>query len=720
MRLGTLGSIALGISLAISSPGVAGEKIRVLRDDWGVPHIFAETPAGAAYALGYCQAQDRLEQLLRQYRLASGTMAELYGPQLVQHDYRQHLWRHAEISRERYGELSAECRTRIEAFCAGVRRYLQEHPDQVPPGGQPPEPWQVVALSRLIIWGWPEGTAADELERIGIKPDPVEPRGSNQWVVAASRSEAGVPLALIDPHLSFYGPFRFYEARMYAGDDYAISGVAIVGLPEISLGHNQYLSVAMTTGGPDTSDVYEEEVHPDDPRQYRYEGQWRPMTVREVVIGVREGDETKTVRFEVESTHHGPVVARRPGKAYVMKLSYADEIALAEQSHRMMTARNLDEFKAALGQLQLMEQNVMCATVEGDTFYVRNGRVPVRSAGHDYTRPVPGNVAATEWQGIYPLDDLLQLVNPPQGYMQNCNTAPQFMQLECPLLPERFADRPWLYHADEPLHPRAAGVLKSLSQDDQVSLEEAFEIAMDTVAWGAERWQARLAAAWQAASADQQANPDTAALAKRIGDWNRRCDGDSEGALAYRFWKQELGPDVFRADKAGLPPSDQIADATLVEALARAAAKLRADYGRVNIAFGEVYRIGRMPVGPLGDPSGPPAESWPAAGGSLDGMATPRATGFRATPDGKHFVAHSGQTSPQIVVLSKPPRSYTLLPLGQSDDPDSPHFDDQAEKLYPARRMKPTYFLDPAGLAPHVESTTELEWAGPTASAAGD
>ncbi len=698
-------------ALCLSAVAVAApdQRVTIRRDNWGIPHIAAETVSGACYGLGYAQAEDRLEQMLRQYRLAAGTMSEVFGPALLDHDYRQRVWQHAAISQQRYGDISPGSRQRIEAFVAGARAYMQEHPERVPAWGTPPEPWEVVALSRLIIWGWPEGTAAEDLERAGITPDPIEPRGSNQWIVSRARSALGVPIALIDPHLSFYGPFRFYEARMYAGD-YAVSGVCLPGLPEISLGHNRWLSFAMTTGGPDTSDVYEESVDPQHPRRYRYDGAWREMSVRLETIRVREASGVVEHKFEIEYTHHGPVVARRPGKAYVMKLSYFNEVQLVDQNHAMITSHNVDEFRAAISGLQLMEQNVMCATVTGDIYYVRNGRVPIRPAGYDFTRPVPGDTAATEWQGLHPVGDLLQLLNPPQGYMQNCNTAPENMMFDCPLVPEKYREHFYLYNLDGPAHPRAAMVRDLLAADDCVTLEEAMEIAVSPRAWGAERWQQRLAQAWQLAPADRQAKPEVARVVELIHNWNRRCDADSSGALAYRYWKQELGPEVIQADRAGLPPAASVTDAQLVDAAVAAAEKLQADLGRVEVPFGEVFRIGRMPANPVGEPDGAPARSWPSSGGSLDGMATPRAANFTRIGTSQQYMARSGQTSPQIVVLSDPPRSYTALPLGQSDDPASPHFDDQAEKLYSQGRLKSTYFLDPLALEANLESTTELTY----------
>src|SRR4029077_10952621 len=146
-----------------------------------------------------------------------------------------------------YPKLSAKVRGIIEAYQAGLRQYMDEHPDQVPEWAPKLEPWQIVALGRYIIWGWPEGDAGGDLQRAGIRPDPVSPRASNEWTVAARRPADGFPPALIDPHLGWYGQFRFYEARLYGGE-LATSGMAIVGQPLTALGHNRFCSVAMTTG----------------------------------------------------------------------------------------------------------------------------------------------------------------------------------------------------------------------------------------------------------------------------------------------------------------------------------------------------------------------------------------------------------------------------------------------------------------------------------------
>src|SRR5262249_52737627 len=150
-------------------------------------------------------------------------------------------------------------------------------------------------------------------------------------------------------------------------------------------------------------------------------------------IGVKDGDKLVWKDVEFEYTQHGPVVARQNGKAYTMAIPYMNEVGLTDQIYEMMSAHNLDEMKKALGHLQLMAQNIMVGTVQGDISYVRNGGVPVRARGVNPGRPVPGNTSANEWQGLHPFSDLAQITNPPSGYMHNCNVTPFGMMKDSPL-----------------------------------------------------------------------------------------------------------------------------------------------------------------------------------------------------------------------------------------------------------------------------------------------
>jgi acyl-homoserine-lactone acylase len=616
LSLRLLFATLIGFSMSTSAllaDDAGTEEVTIYRDDFGIPNIFAGSEEGAAYGMGYAQAEDRLEELLKQYRRAAGTMAEAFGPDFVHDDYRQRVWQHQAISQANYAKLSAKTRSIIEAYQAGISQYMKEHPQEVPSWAPKLEPWQVVALSRYIIWVWPEGDAGADLLRGGIKPDPVAPRSSNEWVVAPNRTADGAALALIDPHLGWYGAFRFCEARLYGGD-LALSGMSIPGLPFSALGHSRYASVAMTTGGPDAADVYEEELNPANHRQYKYDGQWRDMTVRQETIRVKAGDNMVEKNFEIEYSHHGPVVAHRADKGYAMKLPYFDECRLMEQSYKMATARNLAEMKEAMGMLQLMEQNIMVATVDGDIFYVRNGRVPIRPPGYDWKKPVPGNTSASEWRGIHPFEDLIQLSNPWQGYMQNCNVSPEFITRFCPLVPKHYAERPYLYNADNPLHQRAAEVLSLLHGNARMTVADAQELAMAPEVYNADLWQSRLVAAWQTADAKLKGDPQLAKFYELVTHWNGRADADSTGVLAYRYWKDALGDKARSVDRAGLPPPGSITSAELLKAFEEGAQKLQEQWGRLEVRYGEIYRVGREGG----------SRTWPVGGGSVGGIATPR------------------------------------------------------------------------------------------------
>jgi acyl-homoserine-lactone acylase len=666
-------------------PLAQAAHVTILRDEYGVPHIFAQDAAGAAFGSGYAQAEDRLEEMLKNYRRAEGTMSEAFGAEFFRDDMRQRIWRHRLVAERHYQELSPRSREIIEAFQAGVRQFMKEHPDQVPAWAPKLEPWQLVALGRYIIWGWPEGEAGGKLLRAGIQPDPIAYHGSNEMLLAPARTAMHAPIAVVDPHLSWYGAFRFYEMRIYGGD-LAFSGASILGLPFPVLGHSQYASIAMTTGGPDTSDVYEEEVQDG---KYKFRGEWRPLEIRHEKIGVKVGDKIDWKDVSIESTLHGPIVAHKDGKSYSIAIPYADEVRLMDESWGMVTAHNLAGMKKALAMLQFMAQNIMVGTVDGDIYYVRNGRVPVRPPGCDPSKPMPGASGACEWQGLHPFEDLVQITNPPQGYMQNCNASPFAMiknqSPDSPLLPEAYAAHPYLYNEKRtPPHQRAAMVLDLLDAAHDVTAEQALRIAFSPQVWHAELWQERI----------RKTAPESG-LAKVLAGWDRRSDADSRAALAFYLFKMSLDT----APRHAVEPPPDLTDDQLRAALTKAEARLQSDFPP-EAAFGTLFRVGRQGA----------AHTWPVSGGSLTeaGMATPRAINFEKS--GQQMLGHGGQTSTQIVILTKPPQSYMVIPLGESDHPDSPHFDDQAEKLFSKSLVKSTYFLNRAELEKHVTHREELEF----------
>jgi penicillin amidase len=687
-----LGSIAAAPPFAVG----ADQSTTIYRDEFGIPHIFAPTLNDAAFAVGYAQAEDRLEELLKNYRRATGTMAEVFGSSSFQDDLRQRVMRHAEISKARYNQISPKMRGVLESFQRGIKQFMKDHPEQVPPWAQQIQPWDAVALGRFIIWNWPIGEAAGDLRRAGVEFGPLAYLGSNEMLIAPKRTAMNAAIAVIDPHVQWYDQMRFYEVRIYT-PEFNVAGVSILGAPFPTLGHSRYCSVAMTTGGPDTSDIFEEEINPANSNQYRYDGQWRDLNIQNVTIGVKNGDQVESRKVAIAFSHHGPIVARKSGKAYAMAIPYTEEVGLLDQAFAMMTSRNLAEMKQALSHLQLMAQNIMVGTVQGDIYYVRNGRVPIRPKGIDPGKPIPGNTAATEWKGIHPMSDLVQIENPPCGWMQNCNCSPAAMMNEDQPQRSQFAETLHLYNESPSAdtHQRAEMMTDLLAAADKVDVDQAIGIAFNTQVWHAERWQARIKDAWQnARESDKSGDVQTGFDA--IQQWDRHSAPDSKGALAFYAFKKALGGDAASKSE---PPSS-LTDEQIQKALRGGSDWLRTHFGEVSVPFGRYFRIGRRG----GD------RTWPVGGGSLRevGMATPRAISFSDAPGGKERVAQSGQSSTQVVILTDPPESYAIIPLGESDHKESGHFDDQAEKLFSSGKALRTYFLRPDELMKHVTSKKVL------------
>jgi acyl-homoserine lactone acylase PvdQ len=685
--------------LAVAWWGTAIAKTTIYRDKWGVPHIYADSEEAALFALGYAQAEDRLEQLLKNYLHAEGKMASVFGEQFVEEDYRQRLLRHGEIAKARYGELDARFRKLAEAFAAGIKHYMKEHPEKAPEWSFEPQPYQLVALGRFVIWGWPAGQALSDLGRRLPRPPAF---GSNEWAVSPKRSAEECVITCIDPHVSWHDAFRWYEAHVHGGR-LNVYGFAALGTPAFGLGHNDYCSWACTTGGPDTADVYEEEISPDDPLQYRYDGQWKDIQVLPIEIDVKTKDGKKTVTRKIERTHHGPIVVREGNRAYAIKLAYEEEVGLAEQIFRQNTATNLDEFKAALAMNQLMPQNVMYGDVHGNIYYCRTGMVPIRQPGYDYTRPLPGYTSKTEWLGIHKMDDLVQILNPPQGFMQNCNISPDTMMPGSFLTGDRYPDYIWRGDYGDS-NQRGRRAVELLGSNDSVTVEEAIEIALDTYIDDSDKWCRALNNAWQAQKASYKPrNAELPRAVEILSTWDGRAEADRIGATLFCHWRRacrtSLAVPARRIEsRRPLPETGEIA---LLSALDKAVSYMKEKYASIEVPWGNVMRIRRGEHDVPCSSGGPPGS----------GMEPLRAVGYEGPDENGKFSARSGQSCTTVVIFRAPGKveSYSAVPFGQSDDPNSPHYFDQARELFSKKKLKPTYYNDLEALKANLESKKELD-----------
>ena len=689
-------------------------KTIIYRDDFGVPHIYAPTVEQGIYAVGYAQAEDRLEELLKNYLRALGEMSAAFGEASFREDVTSRVWDHYGIARRNYSRIRPEIRRHMESFARGVNDYMARHPGEVPTwwGNRPVDVYMSVAHGRQFMWGWPLGQAVSDLRAAGLSPDfNVDFRSSNEWAVAPSRTSVKAPILLIDPHLSWWGAQRFWEFRIHAGALNG-SGFTLPGTMYVGLGHNDNVAWAMTTGGPDTADIYELSLNPQNPLQYKYDDGWKELKTRIVEIKVK--GEEKPRRLTVYDSHNGPVVLKKGRKAYAAKLAYADEVQFGEPFYYFNFARSIDDFKKGLALNQLMPQNVMAADTSGNIYYHRTGRVPVRPAGYDFFKPVDGSTAKTEWQGIHAYTDLYQVTNPPQGYMQNCNIPPDVMMIDSPMTPDKKSADIFGETAGR-THQRAARAVHILSQDSSVTPEKAMQFALDMYCLRFDAWIKELGDANAESGSEYARDSDYQEGLRDILAWNGYSTADSSGALKYYYWRQSVNQ--LLGQEPAIELSNRINDfmailrrpkgtgavsaeerKTLLKGLSLAMATMRRNHGGLQAKYGDVFRVGRD------------EKSWPVGGGSLnaEGMATLRAVGFGQPREDHTRWGQSGQTSTQVVILTRPIRSWTQPPIGQSDHPESPYYRDQAERLFSPARMKPTWYAK-SELLKHVSSREELK-----------
>jgi len=701
--------LTAAISLLPSSFVTADEEVTVYRDEWGVPHVYADTAAAGAYGLGYAQAEDRLGDIYEAVRTGMGTMSEAFGKKHIQTDYIMRLWKNEELSREYWETATPHIKDVVVAFVEGIRAYEAKHPEKVPEHAMKLEPWMLLTVGRAMTLRWPVGTIMDDLKEGERRASP--PEGSpgstgmrsNQWAVARERTAENIPILLTDPHLTWEGLAVLYEARVHAGDLH-MNGYFLIGSPIVGIGHTEKVGWAMTTGGPDTSDVYEMKIRVFPKPQYEYDGEWRDATVTSIEIPVKGGGTVKQPAFY---THLGPVMKEPDlvkGTAMVGASPYFEEkINLFEQSWNMAVSENVHEFFDALGMSNLNEQNLMFADTSGEIGYLRSGATPIRPDGYDWDAPVPGHTSKTAWKGIHPAEDLVHLFNPARGYMQNCNISPKNMLVDSPLTPDKYPE--YIYNVSwDTTNPRGRRTVHLLENDDSVTKEEAIAYAMDVFDQMSPVWQKELQSAVDSVGDEGPKNDELQNAVDAILAWDGKFLPEATATSVYKFWRLKCGSELELSPLAEGKPLDNASRRRMLELLSDTITEMTKQYGKWDVAWGDLHKVGRggklFPVGGADFSSGNKAANFAETLFDVRSSEDPDQPG--------QFIANNGSMAMMVMFFHKDGiESFTCTPWGQSADPNSVHYMDQGEKLYSQRKMKPTWWKK-SDLMHHVESTTTL------------
>ncbi len=688
-------------------------SVTIYRDKYGVPHVYGPTDYSVMFGFIYAQAEDNFWQIEDSYIQAVGRASELYGEKSLDSDLINRALEIVKLSKADYEKSSPQVKQMCQATADGLNFFLAKNPQIKPRLITQFEPWHLFAFGRfaqyqLFIYRRAgirdqEIRSAVQEVKAGGKLSAVPPApqddlaenfaddawdagqiGSNMWAVTPTKSASGRALLFINPHQPFFGPGQWIEGHVHSDTGWNMSGATFPGSPFPSLGHNDHLGWSHTVNIPDIMDVWVEKF--DDtknPLNYKYGDTYRAATqwTDAVTIKTEKGSETRTYQFR--KTHHGPIVAVRDGKPMAVRMAKFESSGVLEQRYLMGRAKNLKEFKAAMARVAVPMFNTMYADREGNIWYLYNGAVPVRDTKYDWSKPVDGSDPGTEWKGYHKMEELPQVENPPSGYTQNCNATPFLATDEGKGNPD--AAKFPAYMVGEKDNARSRISRRLLSKKDKFTFDEWAKAGFDTTVIEAETQIPPLVAEWEKLKASDPARADKLAEAiNALKSWNGVSTVDSVPMTLFTLWfYTSLQPAAQRLVKDNPYPKIAVFEYILGD--------LAKKWGTWQVAWGDINRIQRVHTSGSMEPFSDDKRSLPVAGGPGDpvGMVfnfySPEAKGQKR----RYGVA--GHSFVSVVEFGAQVQARSVLQFGQSHDPSSPHYFDQAE-LYAKQQFKPAWF----------------------------
>jgi len=717
MRISSLLALLSVIALAGSPAHAANDLSRlkaraagveITRDTWGIAHIHGKTDADAVFGMAYAQAEDDFNRVETNYITALGRTAEAEGEKAIWSDLRQRLFIDPEVLKADYAKSPAWLKALMNGWADGLNFYLATHPEVKPRTITRFEPWMALSFSEGSIGGDIERISLSQLEafygkrQMALNDDEKgltfrEPTGSNGIAIAPSRTLAGNALLLINPHTSF-----FFRSEMQVSSDQGLNayGATTWGQFFIYQGFNARAGWMHTSSGVDVVDEFAETlVEKDGQRFYRYGKALRPVVSETITIPYRAADGTKAERrFTVYRTHHGPIVREADGKWISVALMNRPVAAL-EQSFLRTKATDYAPFMRVAALKANSSNNTLFADSKGTIAYLHPQFIPRRDDRFDYTQPVDGSDPATDWKGLHELDEAPRVVNPAHGWAFNTNNWPYSAagpdsprQADFPKYMDTFGENPRGLHAIRVLEGRKDFTLPGL-------LGAAYDPYLTAFA----RLVPSLTAAYDATAAD---DPLKAKLADQIAllqGWDYKWSARSEATSLAVFWGEALWATAAPAAKArGVNVYDYMADlstpAEKLKALAEASDRLTIDFGSWKTPWGEINRFQRNDgaIVQTFDDAKPsiPVPFTSAQWGSLASF------GAKRWPGTKKYYGTSGNSFVAVVEFGDRVRARAVSAGGESGDPASPHFNDQATR-YAQGNLREVYFY-PEDLKGHV------------------
>jgi acyl-homoserine lactone acylase PvdQ len=671
-------------------------NVTIIRDDWGIAHVYGKTDADAVFGAIYAQAEDDFNRVETNYINAMGRLAEAEGESAIWRDLRMKLFIDPEALKKHYEASPQWLKALMNAWADGLNFYLAKHPKTQPRVIKRFEPWMALSFTEGSIGGDVETIGLDQLQSFYGKSQVAvttnderdyfaepEPTGSNGIAVAPSNTTARRALLLINPHTSFF--FRS-ELQMTSGEGLNAYGASTWGQFFIYQGFNERCGWMHTSSAVDAIDRYLETViKKGDSFYYKYGNEERPVTTSMIKVPYKTDSGMAEKTFTVYRTHHGPVIASTEGKWVSISLMQEPVKALT-QSYTRTKAKNYAEFKQTMELHTNSSNNTIFADADGNIAYFHGNFIPKREPKFDWTKPVDGSDPATEWGGLLSFDETPNLLNPASGWLYNSNDWP--WSAAGPSSPKK-ADYP-AYVDSGVESARGQHAVRVLRDKKDFTLDSLIAAAYDSYLPWFEKPIPALIKAWDQTPESDPLKAKTAEQITLLRAWDLRWSTTSIPTSLAIFWGDEIQRKIRRG---GLSAVNYIAgDATaeqLLQSLSAASNKLTADFGTWKTPWGEINRFQRLTadiVHPFSD-SGPsiPVGFTSGTWGSLASF------GARSYNGSKKIYGTSGNSFVAVVEFGKTVRAKAVTAGGESGAPSSPHFNDQA-KRYSTGDLREVYF----------------------------
>jgi acyl-homoserine-lactone acylase len=653
----------------------------IVRDEWGVPHIYGKTDADAAYGVAIAHAEDDFFTLQDVLAMTRGRYGAIAGQDGAKFDYVLALLDSRGTVEREYGKLEPATRALLDAYATGLNDYAARHPGEVKLANLFPVDGKDVAtgfaLRQPFFFGL-DNAIGPLLTGEKADPEPGPPlpgplpsgeeaenAGSNAFAIAPQRSGDGVTRLVSNSHQPWRGGVAWYELTVESGEGWHYAGANFPGSPFPFLGHNEDLGWTNTVNHPDMVDIYRLTLDKTGTR-FLLDGKWLPLMHDSVTLPVRFGPLVIPVRREVWRSLHGPVIKTDRG-AFAVRYGGMGSIAQLDAYYALNKARDYAQWKAILARQAIPSTNFIYADKAGNIAYWYNAAIPARRRGPDWRHVLPGDRGALVWQALVPFDSLPHYENPGSGFLFNSNNTPFVAAGKASDLdPRAFAPEMGI---ETKMTNRAYRAAKLLDSTDPIDRAELEAIKYDT-GWEREGYVRQTLDG--IAALDLRREPTLRAAQRLLAGWDLTSDGSGRAdSLALLIMRKPMG-DSYNG-RPLTPPR---------ELLEFAADYLIEHFGRLDPPLQDALRLRQGP--------GPYAVDLPLDGGSDTLRAS---TLWDYDEDGKLSVRH-GDSFVMFIEWApgEPVASESIQPFGAATTrPRSVHYTDQAP-LFVQHKLKPVHF----------------------------